>query len=118
MEHRRRRIQQLARENRGRLARPAFLDGLSRALNWTVDPNKLVSLPETDRILGAYRSGYENTLRNPALAYRSHFSIEQIGRVFQLAGSLAKALSSECVFLLTKQCEYCGAIQLNAVRFA
>jgi hypothetical protein len=114
MENRRLRIQQLARESRGRFARPAFLDGLSRILNRTVDPKELVSLPETDRILGAYRKGYEATVRDSALAYRSHFSIEQIGRVLQLAGFLAKRLSGERVFLLTKQSEYCGAIQLNA----
>jgi hypothetical protein len=114
MESRRQRIQLLSRLNRGKLALPSFLASLSEALRHPVEESALLPLSDTDALIDAFRTGYQNAIADSAISYRRFFARAEKRRVFRLADCLANELSNESVFFLTKKSEECGAIEIKA----
>ena len=107
------RIRLLSRMNRGRLAGPSFLAGLSDALGEPIKSNAFVSLHETDTLLATFRQGYRAATDPRAVCYRKFFPQNEEGLVFRLASCMAERLSNEHGFFLTKLSEDCGAVDVS-----
>jgi len=111
--NRRKKIELLARLNRGRVAAPAFLEALSEALGDPVDSSALVPLPDSDALMRRFRDGYLDARKEGPFTYRRFFLSNEDTRVFRLADCLADRLGTEPAFLLSKAAETCGAVRVG-----
>jgi len=114
MDSRREKIGLLSRINRGKTATPAFMASLSEALECALQGESIQSLTETDSLWGIYGIGYSEAVKGASCSYRHMFSRDEAVKVFQMADCLARSLSGEKAFLLSKQSEICGAVEVEA----
>jgi hypothetical protein len=107
-------ISLLVRVNRGRRNRYAFLDGLSRAVGFSVGPDKLLDLNATDQVRADLSTGYALALSARVPAKRIFFNRDESLTALQIPELLAKSLPEENALLWLKQSSDCGAIFLTA----
>jgi len=110
MSSRRQKITLLTRTTRGRAAAASFLASLSEALGEPMEACSLVSLPESDALLEAFRNGYQRAINGEQVRHRTFFRAPEAGRVFQLTDCLADQMAGERAFLLAKVRMDCGAV--------
>lgn len=110
--NREQRIGLLSRKNRGRLERPAFIAALSSALSRKITAESFLDLERTDELIAKFRTGYQASLTAPTNVHRIMCSASQIAWLLSVLACLSSRLPSECSFLLTKQSEFCGAVEL------
>jgi len=113
MKSRQEKIGLLARINRGKKAMPVFLASLSLALECPIKSDSIQSLTETDSLWQLYGQGYSSAITGVQASYRRMFSRNEATRVFRVAECLASFLPDEKAFLLDKQSEICGAVEVG-----
>jgi hypothetical protein len=99
--------------NRGRTAKPSFLVSLSGILDRAVDSEALQPLPETDLLWKSFGNGYGRAVAVTELSYRRTFSETEAGNIAPIVGCLSISFAGEIAFLLTKQSEICGAVEVD-----
>src|SRR5579884_4241485 len=102
MSSRRQKISLLTRTTRGRAAATSFLASLSEALGKPIEAGALVSLPESDALLEAFRNGYQRVINGEQVGHRAFFRAPEAGRVFRLTDCLADQAAGERAFLLAR----------------
>jgi hypothetical protein len=107
-------ISRLARIERGRRSRQAFLDGLSSAVGSTVHAEQLLELAVTDQVRASLSLGYARAVRGEANARRSFFSRGESHTALQIPEALTSLPGEERVLLWLKQSADCGAVSLVA----
>jgi hypothetical protein len=107
-------ISRLARIERGRRGRQAFLDGLSSAIGITVTTEQLLELAVTDQVRASLSRGYEQAIKGEANAKRAFFSQVESQTALQIPEALASLLVEERVLLWLKPSADCGAVRLHA----
>lgn len=112
MNTRQERIELLSRENRGRKTTPLFLATLSGLFGVAIEPSALATLPETDTLREAFRSGYQN-VKEDALGYIRFFQQRETRLLFEFADCLAVKMQRERGLFLTKLSSECGAVELD-----
>lgn len=110
MSSRQQKIALLTRTTRGRMAAASFLALLSEAVGEPMAASALVSLPESDALLEAFRNGYQTAINGEQLGHRAFFRAPEAGRVFQIMDCLADQTVGERAFLLAKVRMDCGAV--------
>jgi hypothetical protein len=113
MNERQLRIELLSRENRGKAARPVFLNGLSSALGETIGADALASLPETDALREKFREAYTSAVRGNAIRFRRFFKREERTAVFRMIDCFADKITDDEILFLTKESEICGAVLMT-----
>ena len=88
-----------------------YLAALSSATQSEVSPAMLTDLPERDLLLDQFRAGYKQAKDLGTLTFSKTYSAEKRDDVLSAASCLADQLN-ENIFLLTKQSEFCGAVNL------
>lgn len=92
---------------------PPFLAGLSKALECAVGRDAIQPLPETDLLWKIYGDGYGQARVGAAWSYRQIFSEAEATNVSPMLERLSISLVEETAFLLTKQSEICGAVEVD-----
>jgi hypothetical protein len=100
-------ISRLARIERGRRSRQAFLDGLSSAVGSTVHAEQLLELAVTDQVRASLSLGYARAVRGEANARRSFFSRGESHTALQIPEALTSLPGEERVLLWLKQSADC-----------
>lgn len=83
---------------------------MSEALGEPIEASALVSLPESDALLEAFRNGYQRVINGEPLGHRAFFRAPEARHVFQLTDCLADQTAGERAFLLAKVRTDCGAV--------
>jgi hypothetical protein len=107
-------ISRLARIERGRRSRQAFLDGLSSAFGSTVHAEQLLELAVTDQVRASLSLGYARAVSGEANARRAFFSRGESHAALQIPKALTSLLGEERVLLWLKRSADCGAVSLVA----
>jgi hypothetical protein len=88
----------------------SFLASLSEALGEPIQASALVSVPESDALLEAFRNGYQRAINGEHVGHQVFFRAPEARRVFQLTDCLADQTAGERAFLLAKVRTECGAV--------
>ena len=90
-----------------------FFEGLSQALDYTVETSSLVSIGETHLIFESFCAGYRAAQNDYAIIYRRFFPQEREEIVFTLARCIAHRLTNDEVFFITKLAGDCWVINVK-----
>jgi hypothetical protein len=107
-------IARLARAERGRRSRQAFLSGLSSVSGLIIRADQLLDLDTTDEVRAGLSAGYASAIAGQETSRRVFFTRAESQAALQIAESLANPLAEERVLLWLKQSEDCGAVILTA----
>lgn len=102
MDNREAKIKLLSRINREKIATPAMMTNLSKALGTRVGVGALIDPSQADALMRDFRSGYAKAKESSALSYTRSFQRNEFPLMQNLVEGLAQRLGTEEVHLLTK----------------
>lgn len=107
-------IARLARAERGRRNRQAFLACISSAIGSVIRADQLLDQDATDGVRAALSVGYASAVSGQETSRRVFFTRAESQAAMKIPAALADSLSEEQVLLWLKQIEDCGALVLTA----
>ena len=114
MNERKRRISESVQENRGRAARPEFIQRLSILLRREFDDSSFADYETTEELRRLIGEGYESGKDPREPGFARYFSSAEEGYVFSLVACLGTKINGAPAFALFRESELCGAVAMEA----